>query len=60
MTEFNHIHRREQDQWICGRAMAFEDQELVHCEARDPEETEAYRRCSEQMLGYFGEPVYVE
>jgi len=57
--EFNHIHIRDGDDWICGRSMAFEDQELLRSEARDPDEQEACRRSAEQMLAYFGEPMHV-
>jgi ribosomal protein L40E len=59
MTEFNHIHTHDGEDWICGRTMAFDDQELIRCETRDPDEAEACRRCAEQMLGYFGEPMHV-
>ena len=59
MTEFNHIHIHQDGEWVCGRSMAYEDQELIRCEARDPDEHEACRRCAEQMLGYFGEPMHV-
>jgi hypothetical protein len=60
MTEFNHIHHQETGDWICGRTMAFEDRELIHCEARDLEEREACRRCAEQLLGYFGRATYLQ
>lgn len=60
MTDFNHIHMRHEGDWICGRSMAFEDQELIHCEARHPDESEACRRCTSQLLGFFGEVVYVQ
>ena len=59
VTEFNHIHTRQDGDWVCGRSMAYEDQELIRCEARDPDENEACRRCAEQMLGYFGEAMHV-
>jgi hypothetical protein len=39
--------------------MAYEDQELIRCEARDTDEGDACRRCAEQMLAYFGEPMHV-
>jgi len=58
--EFNHIHIREGEEWICGRSMAHEDEELLRCEARDPDEEEACRRSAEQMLAYFGEPMHVQ
>jgi hypothetical protein len=60
MTEFNHIHHQEGGNWVCGRTMAFEDRELVHCEARDPIEGEACRRCADQVLGYFGKAAYLQ
>ena len=60
MTEFNHIHRREEGDWICGRSLAFEDRELLSSEARDPEEAEACRRSAEQLLGYFGDALRVQ
>lgn len=60
MTEFNHIHRRDGTGWLCGRSMAFEDQELIHCEARDADEETACRRCCEQILAHFGEALYVQ
>lgn len=59
MVEFNHIHTHQDENWTCGRSMAFEDQELIHCEARDPDEEDACRRCAEQLLGYFGEAMRV-
>lgn len=59
MTEFNHIHHREGDHWVCGRTLAFEDRELIRCEARDEDEEEACDSCADQILGYFGHPMYV-
>jgi len=60
MTEFNHIHIRDGEDWLCGRSMAFEDQELIRCEARDPDESEACLRCSEQILAHFGDAMHVQ
>jgi hypothetical protein len=40
--------------------MAYEDQELIRCEARDEDEQEACTRCAEQLLGYFGDPMHVQ
>ncbi len=60
MTEFNHIHIHEGDDWVCGRSMSFDDKELLHCEARDEVEQEACRRCTEQLLGYFGAPMHIQ
>ena len=57
--EFNHIHLREGEAWVCGRAMAFEDRELLRAEARDADESEACLRCAEQILGYFGAALHV-
>ena len=59
MTEFNHIHIREGEDWVCGRTMAFDDKELLRCEARDFDEGEACRLCAEQTLAYFGDPMHV-
>ena len=60
MTEFNHIHIHDGDFWICGRAMALDQQEVLRCEAREADEAEACRRCAQQLLGYFGEPMHVQ
>lgn len=60
MAEFNHMHYQDGDDWVCGRALAFEDRELVHCEARDPEEKEACSKCAQQVLGYFGRAAYLQ
>ena len=60
MTEFNHIHIRDGEDWVCGRSMAFEDRELIRCEARDPDEEECCLRCSEQILSYFGDAMHVQ
>jgi hypothetical protein len=60
VIEFNHIHIHEGDEWVCGRSMAYEDQELIRCEARDADEDEACRRSAEQLLAYFGEAMHVQ
>jgi len=60
VTEFNHIHIRDGEEWVCGRSMAFEDRELIRCEARDPDEEEACQRCSGQILSYFGDAMHVQ
>jgi hypothetical protein len=39
--------------------MAVRDEQLLHCEARDPDEQEACRMCAERIMGYFGEPMHV-
>ena len=59
VMEFNHIHIHEEGDWVCGRSMAYGNQELLRCEARDSDEQDACRRCAEQMLAYFGEPMHV-
>ena len=46
MTEFNHIHDREDGDWVCGRTMAFDDQELA-----EPETGRALDR-SEEHVGH--------
>ncbi|MDW8355311.1 MAG: hypothetical protein RMK57_12350 [Bryobacterales bacterium] len=58
-VEFNHIHLFDGEEWICGRAMAFEDQELIRTEVRHRDQDEACRRCAEQILSYFGDPLHV-
>ena len=60
MTEFNHIHVFVEGDWVCARSMAFDDQELLRCEARDPNEDEACRRSSAQLLRYFGDAMHVQ
>jgi hypothetical protein len=60
VTEFNHIHVRDGAEWVCGRSMAFDDQELLRCEARDADEFEACRRCIAQLLAHFGDPLHVQ
>jgi hypothetical protein len=40
--------------------MAFEDRELLRCEARDSDEDESCRRCSEQILSFFGYAMHVQ
>ena len=60
VTEFNHIHIHESGEWVCGRTMAFDDQELIRCEVRDPDEQEACHLCAQQLLAYFGEPMHVQ
>jgi hypothetical protein len=60
MTEFNHIHHQDGNDWVCGRTMAFEDQELIQCQARDPDEEEACVRCAQRILAYFGKATYLQ
>ncbi len=60
LTEFNHIHIRDGADWVCGRTLAFEDQELIRCETRDPDESEACRLCAEQILAHFGDPMHIQ
>jgi hypothetical protein len=59
LTDFNHIHSRDGEDWVCGRSMAVRDEQMLHCEGRDPEEIEACRLCAERIIGYFGEPMHV-
>lgn len=59
LTDFNHIHSRDGDDWVCGRSMAVRDEQLLHCEGRDPDELEACRLCAERIIGYFGDPMHV-
>ena len=60
VTEFNHIHVHDGEDWICGRSMAFEDQELLRCESRHEEEEVACRRCASQLLAHFGDAMHVQ
>jgi hypothetical protein len=60
MTEFNHIHRMEEGAWVCGRTLAFEDRELLRCEARDEAEIDACERCAARILGYFGPAMHIQ
>jgi hypothetical protein len=39
--------------------MAVRDDQLLHCEGRDPDELEACRLCAERIIGYFGDPMHV-
>jgi hypothetical protein len=39
--------------------MAVRDEQLLHCEGRDPDEQEACRLCAERIIGYFGDPMHV-
>ena len=39
--------------------MAVRDEQLLHCEGRDPDEGEACRLCAERIVGYFGEAMHV-
>jgi hypothetical protein len=59
LTDFNHIHSRDGDDWVCGRSMSVRDEQLLHCEGRDPEEIEACRLCAERIISYFGDPMHV-
>ena len=60
VTEFNHIHLFDGDDWVCGRSMAFDDQELLRCEARSAEEDSACRQCIAQLLAHFGEAMHIQ
>jgi hypothetical protein len=59
VTDYHHIHFREGEDWICGRSIAIRNEQLLRCEARDPEEDEACRMCAEQLVGYFGDPMLI-
>jgi hypothetical protein len=59
LTDFNHIHSRDGEDWICGRSMAVRDQQLLHSEGRDPDEEEACRLCAERIIDHFGDPMHV-
>lgn len=59
LTDFNHIHSRDGEDWVCGRSMSFHDEQMLHCEGRDPDEIEACRQCAERIIGYFGDPMHV-
>lgn len=59
MTDFNHIHTKDSDDWICVRSVAIENEQLLQCEGRDPEEDEACRLCAERIVGYFGAPMLI-
>jgi hypothetical protein len=39
--------------------MAVRDDQLLHCEGRDPDEDEACRLCAERIVSYFGEAMHV-
>ena len=60
MTEFNHIHHQDHGDWVCGRTMAFEDREVIRCEARDLDEDQACAQCAGQVLAYFGRATYLQ
>ena len=60
MTEFNHIHTRDGENWVCGRSVAFEERELLRCEARDAIEEDACRNCAMQLLEHFGGAMHVQ
>ena len=59
LTDFNHIHSRDGEDWVCGRSMSVRDDQMLHCEGRDPDEIEACRLCAERIIGYFGDPMHV-
>jgi hypothetical protein len=59
LTDFNHIHSRDGDDWVCGRSMALQDDQILQCEGRDPDEEEACRLCAERIIGFFGDPMHV-
>ena len=59
LTDFNHIHSRDGGDWVCGRSMALQNDQVLQSEGRDPDEEEACRMCAERIIGYFGEPMHV-
>jgi hypothetical protein len=59
LTDFNHIHSRDGDDWVCGRSMAVRDEQVLLSEGRDPDEDEACRLCAERIIGRFGDPMHV-
>ena len=59
LTDYNHIHSRDGDDWVCGRSMAVHGEQLLLCEGRDPDEEEACRLCADRIVGYFGDPMHV-
>src|ERR1700684_3796838 len=59
LTDFNHIHSRDGEDWVCGRSLSVRDEQMLHCEGRDPDEIEACRLCAERIIGYLGEPMHV-
>ena len=59
MTDFNHIHLRDGEDWVCGRSIAIRDEQLLHCEGRSPDEDEACRLCAERIVAYFGEAMLI-
>jgi hypothetical protein len=59
LTDFNHIHSRDGDDWVCGRSMAVHDEQVLLSEGRDPDEEEACRLCAERIIARFGDPMHV-
>ena len=59
MTDFNHIHIKDGEDWVCGRSIAIQNEELLRCEGRDPDEEEACRLCAERIVAYFGEAMLI-
>lgn len=59
LTDFNHIHSRDGEDWICGRSMAVHNEQVLHVEGRDQDEDEACRLCAERIIGHFGDPMHV-
>lgn len=59
LTDFNHIHSRDGDDWVCGRSMAVHDEQVLLSEGRDPDEEEACRQCAERIIARFGDPMHV-
>jgi hypothetical protein len=59
LTDYNHIHSRDGEDWVCGRSMAIKDDQVLVSEGRDPDEEEACRMCAERIIARFGEPMHV-
>ena len=57
--DFNHIHTRDNDDWVCVRSIANQSEQLLKCEGRDQEEDEACRLCAERIIGYFGHAMLI-
>ena len=60
MTDFNHIHSRDGEDWVCGRSMAVREDQVLQCEGRDPEEEEACRLMRGADYRIFGDAMHVQ
>jgi hypothetical protein len=59
LAEFNHIHLREADEWVCRRSLWIGDRPTMRVEGRDSDEGEACRSCAESVLDQFGDAMRV-